>query len=228
MKSNKNLLYAIIGILFVAMNVIIFVLPFKHDGSFWTGYAFFVTAFVLAFGVVLYIVYASRKIDDIFLRFPISTYTYGFLVLELILNLIIMAIPSFSIRIAVLFNVIIIAIFMIIIIANMMTVNHTETVEINVKEKKEYIKTLIMDIKECENETTNPLILKSLRSLEETVKYSDPMSNDSLIPLEQQVVAQVNQIHVLLKDGQEDAVYDCIKKAADLMASRNQKCRVLK
>ena len=40
MKSNKNLLYAIIGILFVTINVIIFVLPFKHDGSFWTGYAF--------------------------------------------------------------------------------------------------------------------------------------------------------------------------------------------
>lgn len=228
MKSNKNLVYVIIGIIFVVMNIIVFAVPFNRDSSFWLGYAFLVISFLLAFGVVLYIAQSSRNMDEIFLKFPASYFAYGFIVIEIVLNLIVMAIPDFSIRVCIVFNIIIIAVFLILVIANIMSVNNTQNIEGNIKEKRAFVKMLLIDIQQCSMHTNNPVMARSIKALEELVRYSDPMSHDSLIPMEQEISGKIAQLDYCLKSGNENDAFAFIKEATDLINLRNQRCKVLK
>ena len=62
----------------------------------------------------------------------------------------------------------------------------------------------------------------------EAIRYSDPMSNDALSGVEQQISAKFAELSAAVDEGNSQLIAECAEKLLQLVTERNNKCKVLK
>ena len=68
---------------------------------------------------------------------------------------------------------------------------------------------------------------KELDKLSESLKYSDPVSNDELKESEQRIAEEINTLGKMI-DSNEDGIIEKIKEIERLLEDRNRRCKALK
>lgn len=105
-------------------------------------------------------------------------------------------------------------------------VTHIEKRGTEVKTKTQFIAALRIDAELLANRTENAKLKNQLAKLAETIRFSDPMSADALIPIEQQMTTKMDELKDNLQEFEKaSAIADEI---ALLLEERNAKCKVLK
>ena len=222
MKKNNFMSYLALGIVFALFNVIAFVIPTEKTATFWTAYVFSVVAFAVQIPLCKIALGKKDTLKSKFLGVPVIHVGITYLIIQLIAFAVFMIFPTLPVWLAVVVCAIILAISALCAIAGQAGANEINRVEEKIKVKRAFIQFLQTDIEmliEGENDAETKA---ALRKLGEKVRFSDPISHDTLEELESRITAKVEE----LKTATDKKTP--IKEVESLLMERNKKVKVLK
>lgn len=222
MKKNTKLAYAVLGIVFILFNVIVFAVPTDKTITFWIAYAFTVVAFALQIGIWNAAFKATETLKSKFLGVPIIYVGIVYLVLQLIAFAVFMIFPLIPSWIVVIACALVLGISAICLISADVARDEINRVEEKVNQKVFYIRELQADVEMLAEQEQNPEIKTSLTRLAEKIRYSDPMSNVALADLEARIREKVTALRTT------DHKLEIITELDLLLAERNRKAKILK
>lgn len=222
MKKNTKLAYAVLGIVFILFNVIVFAVPTDKTITFWIAYAFTVVAFALQIGIWNAAFKATETLKSKFLGVPIIYVGIVYLVLQLIAFAVFMIFPLIPSWIVVIACALVLGISVICLISADVARDEINRVEEKVNQKVFYIRELQADVEMLAEQEQNLEIKTSLTRLVEKIRYSDPMSNVALADLEARIREKVTALRT------DDHKLEIIAELDLLLAERNRKAKILK
>ena len=227
MKEKKGLMYFITTIIiFLAINITAFVIPFNRTATYWIGYGFTMVAILVSFAVSFYAFRGDLKSK--FYGFPLVYLAWGYLALQTILGLLFMALSMLPYQVSLIISVLLLGAYLIGMMATDITQEYAESVEKKVKEKTFFVKYLQLDIAEILSGVTNEGVASAIRELADDIKYSDPMSAEQLSDIEARISEKMSVLRDSVnEDNNEEAISQALS-IRKLIAQRNQRCKLLK
>lgn len=220
------------SIALVVFNVITFVITGATCGlsaltpSFWVGYAFITIAFIgnLVCGILFF---KEENTDKVFLNYSVIRLSYGALIASLIVGAIAMIVPVIPYWFGIIIDVLILAFFAIAITKASAAADIVQSRGQHVKQKTSFIKMLTADAQTLVAKAGEDTKV-SVNRVYEAIRYSDPMSNDSLASIEKQIQNAFNAFAEAVKNNDIDLVKSIAEELLCLINERNSKIRVLK
>lgn len=222
MKKNSIKGYVILGILFALVNIISFVVPTIKTVAFWIAYVFTVAAF--AAQIVIWKTALGKKdaLKSKFLGFPIVHIGIIYVIMQTVVFVVFLFVPSLPIWSVIVICSIIAGISSVCMISADTGCNEIECVEVKVQKKVFHIRELQADVELLADAETDNDIKTALIQLAEKIRFSDPMSNEQLADLESKIFSNVLELKMV-----EDKA-KIITELTSLLDERNKKCKILK
>lgn len=222
MKKNISKGYFILGILFILVSVIAFAVPAAKTAVFWISYGFAVIAFAAQLIIWKATLGRSESLKSKFLGFPIVHIGIVSLVVQIIAFIVFLSIPTLPIWSAVVACAVVAGVSVVCMIASDVGRSEIERVSAKVQEKTFYIKQLQADFELLASTETDTVIKSALMQLAEKIRYSDPMSDEQLADIEDQITVKIAELK-----SSADKV-KIINELNSLLDERNRKCKLLK
>ncbi len=220
--KNKNLGYAVLGILFVLISVIVFVIPTEKTATFWIAYVFTAVAFVSQIAIWKTALEKEDTLKSKFLGLPVVHIGIVYLIIQIAALAVFTAVPTLPNWSAIVVCAIILGISAVCMIAGEAGRNEIERIEAKVQKKVFFIKELQADVELLADAETDTDTKAALHQLAEKIRFSDPMSNDALAEIEKAITEKITE----LKNISEKMAV--IQELNSLLAERNKKARILK
>lgn len=222
MKKNSTKGYVILGIIFALISIIAFAVPTMKTATFWIAYVF--TAIAIVAQIVIW-KNALGKEDTLkskFLGLPVVHVSIVYLVVQIVAFAVFVAVPALPIWSAIVACAAILGFSVIFMIAGEAGRGEIERVEAKVRKKVFFIKELQADVELLIDREADAEIKTALQQLAEKIRFSDPMSNNTLAEIESTIADRVTE----LKTGSDKMVI--IHELDLLLAERNKKAKTLK
>jgi hypothetical protein len=227
LSKNKTMSLVMVGVILVLYNVVVFVIPFIRGGGFWTGYGFSMLALLLAVSVGQYL-FDREGLKSKIYGLPLVSVIWRYLVVQLIVGVLEMALPMVPFQYEIALNVILLGACIIGLIAVDISADEIERIDEKVKEKVFYIKSLQVDIECLADRVADEPAKKLLKDVAETIRYSDPMSGPQLATIENKIEAKVSVLTDAVEKADIDSISLLCNELQQLFSERNQKCKILK
>lgn len=221
------------AIALVVFNVITFVAANETVGlaavssSFWVGYAFITIAFIGNL-ICSLIFFKEENKGNVFLNIPIINLAYSALIVSLIVGAVAMAVPQIPYWIGVIVDVFVLAFYAIAIVKASAAANIVNDVEQKVKAQTFFIKVLTVDADSLMARAKSDEMKAETKKVYEAIRYSDPMSNDALASIENQIQNEFNAFADAVKNNDIDLAKSSVNELITLINDRNRKCKLLK
>lgn len=231
MSKKSKMLAAILAISFVAYNVILFVLCgfTDHTGIFWMSWIFMLVAFAAMAGAGVILGQKGMFLRDWLFGFPIVKHSTVYIIAEFCASTLFILLENhmkWGLAFAVQF--LFLCIYGICAISCFLAKETIEDVHNNVSDKTRFIKLLRVDaemlIEKCDDAETKT----ECKKLAETIRYSDPMSNESLFELEKDLALTVSECDKAVTAKDFAHAKELCAKAMLQLTERNKKCKALK
>lgn len=222
MKKNKGMAYTVLAIAFVLFNVIAFAVPTSKTSTFWITYVFTAIAFALQIVIWKFAFKGADTLKSKFLGIPLISVGITYLIIQLIAFAIFMAFPIAPTWIAIVVCALILGISAICLIGTETGREEINRVEEKVQRKVFYIKALQTDIEILAEQEKDGDIKIALAKLVDTIRFSDPMSNEMLTDIETQISEKVAEFKIA---EDKSAI---ITELNSLLTERNRKVKLLK
>ena len=196
-NRKKGISAAAALILLALFNLLVFLLPTVRGITFWLGYSF-VTLAVVLFAAVMLFLFDSEDKKRTFLRLPLVSVAWIYLILQTIVGLWQIFTPVFPYVPALIINGCLAGFFIIILLASKASGESIEKQEAYIAEKVYFINNMQLLLSSVK--TDNEEVAQKIHTLSEDIKFSDPMSHSMLSELEKQIEAKI----VLLKSDATD------------------------
>lgn len=222
MKKNSTKGYAILGIIFLLISIIAFAVPTMKTTTFWIAYFF--TAIAIVSQIVSW-KNAFEKEDTLkskFLGLPIVYIGIVYLVAQIVAFAVFTAVPTLPIWSPLVVCVAILGISAIFMIVGEAGRGEIERVEAKVQKKVFFIKALQADVELLIDRETDTEIRTALQQLAEKIRFSDPMSDNTVADIESTIAAKVFKLKT-----QSDKMA-IIQELNLLLTERNKKAKILK
>lgn len=197
MRKNKGMAYAVLAIAFVLFNIIAFAVPTAKTAIFWIAYAFSVVAFASQIVIWKFAFKGADTLKSKFLGIPLISVGITYLIIQIIAFAVFMALPLTASWIAIVVCALILGISAIFLIGTETGREEINRVEEKVEKKVFYIKSLQVDIEMLTSAERDADTKAALTKLAEKIRFSDPMSNDTLSDLEAEITAKVKNLKPL-------------------------------
>lgn len=224
MTKNKKLGYGILGIAFILLNMIAFALPIKKTSVFWIAYAFTVIAFAAQIAIWKLAFSKAESLKSKLLGLPIIHVGVVYLIIQIIAFSIFVAFPSLENWIPLIACTLIVGIFSICLISTEIGRDEITRIETKVQRKVSTIKGLHADVELVAETQTDAAVKEALEALADNLKYSDPMSDESLAPIEKEISSKISA----LKTQSTIDIPVSVKQIEMLLLERNKKSKLLK
>jgi hypothetical protein len=202
-----------------------FLLPFRREGGFWTGYAFSTLA-ILILAAVGYFAFGNRNIKSKYYGFPLMYVAWSYFVVQISVGFIEMLLPFIPYQFFIVLNVILLGACLLGLIGAKAAKDEIRRIDKAVKEKVLFITSLNADIDGILTGVTDSSLKKTIKNLSDSIKYSDPMSSSQLSPIENRISNKVAALASSIADI--DAAGTICGELGQLIAERNRKCKILK
>lgn len=222
MMKNKNWGYVILGILLLLFSVIAFMIPTEKTGAFWIAYIFTVIAIVAQIAIWKNTLGKESKLKSKFLGLPVVHIGVVYLLTQIVVFAIFAAVPALPTWSAIVACTVISGFSVIFMISGEVSRGEIERVEANVQKKVFFIKELQADVELLIEQEKDAEIKNALQLLAEKIRFSDPMSDDTLSKIEGTILAKASE----LKSSSDKM--PIIQELNLLFTERNNKCRILK
>lgn len=216
MKKYSFKLFAVVwSVLFAVFNLAAFVIPpvaseNKFEGSFWFGWALAFVGFLINLGCGIW-AFKANNLQKMFYRLPLVDLSYTATVSMALVGSVIMIVNTIPQWIA---GVVCLGIALVYLIAVAKTATAAfivEDIDKKVKTGTLFIKSLTVDAESLVLQVKTQEAAAAVRKVSETVRYSDPMSNEALSSAEAQITVKFGE----LKDAVEADDIDEIKRLAN-------------
>ena len=222
MKKNKGMAYAVLAIAFVLFNVIAFAVPTAKTATFWITYVFTAVAFASQIAIWNFAFKGTDTLKSKFLGIPLISVGITYLIVQIIVFAIFMALPLTANWIAIVVCALILVVSAICLIGTETGREEINRVEEKAEKKVFYIKALQVDVEMLVNDETDADTKTALTKLAEKIRFSDPMSNEALAELEAEITAKVKELKTAENKSAIITVLD------SLITERNKKAKLLK
>lgn len=221
------------AIALVVFNVITFVSAANTIGisnagaGFWVGYVFITIVFVANL-VCSFLFFKEENIDKIFLKLPIIYIAYIALIVSLIAGAIAMAILVIPYWVGIVVDVMILAVYAIAIVQVNTAADVVSEIDDRVKAQTFFIKSLTADAQTLMSFAQSDDVQTECKKVYESIRYSDPMSNDALAQIDNQIQNEFYVFSGAVKDGDTELVKSSADRIVTLVHERNNNCKLLK
>lgn len=226
MKKNTSRFFIVLGIVLVVFSVIAFVVPFNKTASFWMGYIFGVIAIALQLYVFKVAFADGNSAKSKFYGFPIAKIGVFYLIAQLIISIIEMAVASIlPVWVPILINVVILAVAVVGCIAAEVTKDEVVRQEVQIKKdvtKMRELQSLSASLVSLSNDAT---VKSVLQDLADEFKYSDPVSSDATYKIECDMTEMLHDIQKALVDCKNDEAIALSKELSAKLTLRNSICK---
>lgn len=226
-SKNKRFSLLIVFIILAVYNIIAFVLPFNHDGMFWTGYIFSMMAILLTLGVGFY-TFGRESLRSKVYGCTLLSLVWYYLIAQLIIGMFEMVLDNIPFQYGIVLNGILFGACTIGLATTNIAKEEIEQIDSKVKEKVFYIKSLQTYIENLANKTSDEITKKMLKNLAESIHYSDPMSSPLLTSIENEIELKVAGLTDALSICDSSIIKSSCDELQQLIAERNSKCKTLK
>lgn len=224
MSKNHKLGYCVLSIAFILINVIAFAVPTVKTAAFWIAYIFTALAFALQIAIWRAAFGKSKTLKSKFLGLPLIHVGIVYLIIQLVAFAAFLVFPALPIWISIVACAAITGISAICLITTEIGRDEIARVEEKVQKKVSSIKSLHAEVELIAGNHLDSDIKVALDSLAEKIKYSDPMSDDSLAPLEEEINTRV----YAFKSQSAAEILASIEQIEILLLERNKKVKMLK
>lgn len=219
------------AILFAVFSVVAFVSPGwagieKYTASFWIGYVLIAVAMAGQL-FCAYTAFKAENLKKLFYNMPLITVSYGGMVASFVAGVLCMVISPLPYFVGVIISVIILAFTAIAVFKAKVAGEIVEKIDEKVKSKTAFIKMLTADAEHLMNTAKTPELKAQAKKVYESIRYSDPMSNDALASVESQITLKFNEFSEAVVNNSEN-VAEIANELIVLIGDRNKKCRLLK
>jgi len=226
-SSTRNVTIAVTVILFAVYNTVVFVIPFKRDGGFWTGYAFSVVAICLAAFVFIYAI-SNKSPNSRFFGMPLVKVALGYLIAQLPIGLLEMSLSFIPFKYGIALNTILFGGCIIALIVANAAKENSQNIEEHFNAKIKNIRVLQTKVELLVARASDESTKKTLKALAEKIRYSDPMSSPELAELEDKIKGKIDSLAEALNNAGVDAVKALCDELQLLFTERNKMCMILK
>lgn len=223
-KKNYIMTAMIYAIIFAVFNLLVFVIFKQKNGVFWMSYAFMCLAFIVQI-VSMVLALKSLDTETVFMGIPLASLSFYYFFAAIFAGAVFMVFQVAPFTLALIVQVLIVAIYAVVAILAIMARDNTQQISDHVKESVAAIQTLKVEIEVLVPQVSDPALKNALKKVCETVKYSDPMSNDAVADIENQIMQTVNELRVYI-DNNNNA--EAIRKCKDIEVLFLQRNSLLK
>lgn len=227
MEKKDKILMTMGLIAFVAYNVIVFAIAgFKNHGVvFWETYFFGVLSFVI---VAVSSSVSGLKRDWLF-GYSVFLHNNIYILVELVAAAFFMVLDkSIDWKIPFTVQFIILCVHLFFVASAFYVKESAQDVRGKIRIKTQYIRLLQVDVETIQERCKEEDIKIELKKFAEELRFSDPMSNDLLMELEQKLSLIVEQMAQAVKEERSEEALILCQEARQLLVERNRKCKVLK
>ncbi len=211
-------------IIFLAIfNTAAFLLPLKHTLTFWIGYSFAVLSAAILLACLLFLFDSQHK-ERMFLRLPLAKLGWAYFVLQIMFCFWEISGISITYLSALVINSCLTGFYIIAILASTVAGESIEKQDSYIAQKVFFIKNMQAIVSQIKTPDEN--LARRLKSLQDEIRFSDPMSHSMLEEIEKQIEAKVVMLKSEINNkGKATESIECI---SDLLKERNQKCKLYK
>jgi hypothetical protein len=199
----------------------------KYTASFWIGYVFITISFLGQLGCAWYALKESN-LQKVFYNISLITTSYIGLILSFIFGGLCMLISPLPYWIGVLLCSALLAFNVIAVVKASAAVDLVSAVDEKIKVQTFFIKSLTIDTECLMAKAKSAEVKAACKKVYEAVRYSDPMSNNALASLENQITILFAKLSEAVLNNNAEMVSAVAEDLLILLAERNKKCRLLK
>ena len=222
--NNKKIKFAMMTVLTVLLYAMITLIIAGFDGKaqFWISFTFAMISFPLAYFIAYLSVSSAKRLSYWLFSLPIIRWCVIYVVLALVMSTTFMLVPKISWKIVLLPQFLLPILFMVIVVPCFAQREHVATVQKETVQKVSYMRLMYAKLTALLPRTEDAAVKKELEKVIDQVRHSDPMSADTLEPLEEKISAYVDQLDTLIRTAQWEAAAPVVKEISMLMVERNQ------
>lgn len=229
MSKTKLRTGIVLAVVFVVFTVAAFAIPFRKNGVFWLSYVFAVAA-IAAQAYVMTVAFAGQKsLRSKFYGFPIARVGVVYLIVQLILSLVCMALAAWiPTWLAILADVVVLGAAAVGFVA-------TDTMREEIQRQDTSLKTDVSAMRamqsmgrslvhQCGDDALRP----ELEKLSEALRYSDPVSSRELAEAEAELKSLLDELQKAVVEQAYEAAGTLCRQAMAALAERNRLCKLHK
>jgi hypothetical protein len=188
----------------VVYNFTIFSVFSAGSVVFWPAWAFTTFGLLLSFGVVAYCVgKKSATLKDIFFNWPLIYVSLGYAAAQIAMSFTALAALGSNPVAANLLQTALLALYVILSASAVIGGNVAENIDKRQNEATFFIKDLTSDIERLTERVRDTAARNKIQELYEIVRYSDPMSHESLSPIEREIREKFGELRSFVS-GKKD------------------------
>lgn len=229
MKKQKNLILTAIiyAILIAVYNILVFVVFKNHSSVFWMSYCFMMIAFLVQITSML-LSFKRADVETVFFGLPLASFSVFYLVAELCVSTIFMIFQKVGTTIPFVIQLLMLAGFLVVAIIAIMARDTVQVMSDTVKEKVVQHKAINTDVETLLAGCTDAELKSKLGKLSETIKYSDPMTNEAIADVEQRIQQKLTELRVYCENDEMDEAVKTCSALELLYIERNKKLLISK
>jgi hypothetical protein len=228
MSKKEKRVAVVLAVVLIVFSVAAFALPFEKNGMFWLSYVFGIIAIVTQLYVWKVAFQGADTVKSKFYGFPVAKIGITYMVVQLALSLIFMALAAVApVWLATILYVLILGAAVIGSIGADAAREVVERQEIKVQKDTACMKRLCAQVDTLSRQCEEPGMKKELEKLADAFRYSDPVSSEALKESEAELEDLVSRLQEAVSN-QEENRFDLIKKIQSVLETRNRLCKLNK
>lgn len=222
MKKNSTKGYVILGILFALVSIIAFAVPTAKTATFWIAYVFTAAAFAAQIIIWKTALGKEETLKSKFLGLPVVHIGVVYAIIQTVAFAVFLLVPTLPAWSVIVVCSVIAGVSAVCMISADAGRNEIERVEAEVQKKVFYIRELQTVVELLTDVETDADTKAALTQLAEKIRFSDPMSHEQSVDLENKISVKV----VELKTAANKV--EIIAELKSLLDERNKKCKIAK
>lgn len=226
MKKNTVRTAVVWLILLAVYHVIVFAVPFTHNGAFWLSYVFALAAFAVL-GAATYLgEIKGEGVKSKFYGFPVLKIGAVYFAVQIVLGLVVMAVAVIKVWVALVIYVILLGAAAVGLFAADAMREEIERQDVVQKKNTSAMLALRSKAGTLPGLTDNAEMKKALTNLSESFRFSDPVSSDALAEIEQDLASLLDELQKALLEKDSASAETLCKQTELKLVERNRLCKL--
>ena len=229
MKKNTMRWWITLAVILIVYNVIVFAAPFERAAIFFLSWFFSLVAIGAQIYVIRTAFYQGEGAKSKFYGWPIARIGTVYLVVQIALGLLFMALGSIvKLWIPLILYVILLGVSAVGFVAADAMRDEVERQDVKLKKDVACIRTLQSKTASLVQHAQEDRTRKALEKFSEDLRFSDPVSGEALADIEADLTACVDELQQVVVDDDHEAILTLVQEAEAVLMERNRLCKLAK
>ena len=228
-KQNGIAIFFTLGVVFVAFNIITFVVADEFTRQFWSGYSFIIFAWICLVVLMAKIIVKKEVAGySLFLIMPRILIALIYFLFQMVFGIAVMVIPDFSFISSIVIQILLAALFFIAELGlSLYKGISTNTMEQRCAETS-FKEDLLLEMANAMSRCKNSVLRQRIENANELLKYSDPVSSLETSVYEQKISDLFSQIKANIYNEEQTMAISYCEEIVQLIKQRDAVCAASK